>query len=191
MTKRTLTLILTVFLAFAFAVLTTSCAKKVVQTEMAAAAPQEQPKAKPEPVPAAKPQVKKPVQPTETTISEEELRRRAEAVFVNQHIHFDFDKYDLKAEAREILADKAHFMKKYSSVKILIEGHCDERGTNEYNLGLGDRRANSAKQYLIQLGIAESRIDTVTYGEERPLDAAHNEKAWSLNRRDQFVIAAK
>ena len=191
MTKRTLTLILTVFLAFAFAMLTTSCAKKVVQTEMAAAPSQEQPKAQPQPAPAPKPEVKKPAQPTETAISEEELRRKEEAVFVNQLIHFDFDKYDLKPEAREILADKAHFMKKYSSVKILIEGHCDERGTNEYNLGLGERRANSAKQYLIQLGIAEDRIGTVTYGEERPLDPAHNETAWAKNRRDQFDITAK
>lgn len=130
--------------------------------------------------------------PTEETLSAEERRRReAEASFTNEDIHFDFDKYDLSAHAREILANKAYFLKQYPSTKILIEGHCDERGTSEYNLALGERRANSAKQYLVQLGISEDRISTISYGKERPLDPGHNEAAWAKNRRAHFVIVSR
>ncbi len=106
-------------------------------------------------------------------------------------IHFDFDKYDIRPQDAEILKQNAEVLKRFPMVKIQIEGHCDERGTEEYNLALGERRANSAKRYLISLGISADRITTISYGEERPLDPAHNEEAWAKNRRAEFVITAK
>jgi len=106
-------------------------------------------------------------------------------------IHFDFDKYDIRPGDTEILKGNAALLMKYPTVKIQIEGHCDERGTNEYNLALGERRANSAKKYLISFGLPADRISTISYGEEKPLDPAHNEDAWRKNRRDHFIILSK
>jgi peptidoglycan-associated lipoprotein len=102
-------------------------------------------------------------------------------------IYFDFDKYNLRADAKEMLKANAQTLKDNPEVAVLIEGHCDERGTVEYNLALGERRANAAKQYLVDMGIAASRIRTISYGEERPADPGHNEAAWAKNRRDAFV----
>jgi len=101
-------------------------------------------------------------------------------------IYFDFDKYDVSATARETLAKNAETVKANSGVKVVVEGHCDERGTAEYNLALGERRSTSAKKYLVSLGVDESRLYTISYGEEKPADAGHNEVAWSKNRRVQF-----
>jgi peptidoglycan-associated lipoprotein len=106
-------------------------------------------------------------------------------------IHFDFDKYAIRPGDAEILKASAAVLKKYPSVKIQIEGHCDERGTNEYNLALGERRANSTKDYLLSLGISRDRLSAISYGEERPLDPGHNEEAWAKNRRSHFVILSK
>jgi peptidoglycan-associated lipoprotein len=106
-------------------------------------------------------------------------------------IHFDFDKYDIRPGDVEILKGNSALLKKFSNVKIQIEGHCDERGTNEYNLALGERRANSTKKYLTSLGITADRISTISYGEEKPLDPAHSEESWAKNRRANFVITAK
>ncbi len=104
------------------------------------------------------------------------------------NIHFDFDKYDLKPEARRILTEIAEYMKRCPDVILTIEGHCDERGSNEYNLALGWKRANEAKRFLVALGISPDRIITVSYGEERPLCFEHNEACWAKNRRDHFVF---
>jgi len=106
-------------------------------------------------------------------------------------IHFDFDKYDIRSEDVEILKGNAALLLKNPRVKIQIEGHCDERGTVEYNLALGERRANSAKKYLISFGISADRISTISYGEEKPLDPGHHEEAWSKNRRAHFIIISK
>jgi len=106
-------------------------------------------------------------------------------------IHFGFDKYDVRPGDADILKENAALLMKHLNVKIQIEGHCDERGTNEYNLALGERRANSTKKYLISLGISSDRISTISYGEERPLDSGHNEEAWSKNRRAHFVVLSK
>lgn len=106
-------------------------------------------------------------------------------------IHFDFDKYDIRPQDAEILKENAAILHKFPNVKFQIEGHCDERGTNEYNLALGERRANSTKSYLISLGISPNRISTISYGEERPLDPGHNEEAWAKNRRAHFLILSK
>jgi peptidoglycan-associated lipoprotein len=106
-------------------------------------------------------------------------------------IRFDFDKYDIRPQDAAVLKENAALLAKAPSVKIQIEGHCDERGTIEYNLALGERRANSAKRYLVSLGIPESRVSTISYGKERPLDPAHTEDAWAKNRRAHFIILSK
>ena len=119
------------------------------------------------------------------------ISQQAFQEFQNQDIYFDFDKYDLRTDARTILDRKASFLNQNSSVRVQIEGHTDERGTNEYNLALGERRANAAKQYLTTAGISAGRLSTISYGEERPLDPGHNEAAWARNRRDHFVITGQ
>jgi len=106
-------------------------------------------------------------------------------------IFFDFDKYDIRPADTEILKGNSALLKKFPNVKIQIEGHCDERGTNEYNLALGERRANSTKKYLTSLGITADRVSTISYGEEKPFDPGHNEEAWAKNRRSHFLITAK
>jgi len=106
-------------------------------------------------------------------------------------IYFDFDKYDLHSDDAEVLKANAVLLRQYPNMKVQIEGHCDERGTLEYNLALGERRANHTKKYLLSLGISADRILTISYGEERPFDTAHNEEAWSKNRRAHFVILSK
>jgi peptidoglycan-associated lipoprotein len=103
-------------------------------------------------------------------------------------IHFGFDRYDLEGEARETLKVNADWLKKNPSARIEIEGHCDERGTNEYNLALGAKRAQAAKDYLVTLGIATERLSTISYGEEIPVCKEHNESCWQQNRRARFVI---
>lgn len=108
-----------------------------------------------------------------------------------KRIHFDFDKYDIRLEDTEILKQNAAVLNRFPAVKIQIEGHCDERGTGEYNLALGERRASSAKKYLISQGVDEKRISTISYGKEKPLDSGHNEVAWAKNRRDEFVVLSK
>jgi len=106
-------------------------------------------------------------------------------------IFFDYDKYDIRPADTEILKGNSTLLKKFPNMKIQIEGHCDERGTNEYNLALGERRANSTKKYLTSLGITADRVSTISYGEEKPMDPSHNEEAWTKNRRAHFVITAK
>jgi peptidoglycan-associated lipoprotein len=127
----------------------------------------------------------------ETGLSDEMKQERKlteRAVFQNEDIHYEFDSILLNAQAQEILRKKAQWLKENSAVSVTIEGHCDNRGTNEYNLALGDRRAYSAKVFLIDLGIAETRMQTLSFGEERPLDPGENEEAWAKNRRAHFVI---
>jgi peptidoglycan-associated lipoprotein len=104
---------------------------------------------------------------------------------------FDYDKADLRADARDVLAANAQWLRKHPTVAFTIEGHCDERGTAQYNLALGDRRANSAKEYLVSLGIEAGRVKTVSYGKERPFATGHDEDSWQKNRRAHFVVTAK
>lgn len=101
-------------------------------------------------------------------------------------INFDFDSYELNAEAKQILEEVANYLKEYKPLRIVIEGHCDERGTREYNLALGMKRAEVAKKYLSDLGVDENRLEIISYGEDKPLTTGSNEEAWSKNRRDQF-----
>ena len=102
---------------------------------------------------------------------------------------FDLDKSDLREDARAALTKDAEFLRSYPQAKISIEGHCDERGATEYNLGLGQRRAEAAKNYLISLGIPADRMETTSWGKERPFCTEHNESCWQQNRRGHFVLS--
>ncbi|MES0446512.1 MAG: peptidoglycan-associated lipoprotein Pal [Desulfobacterales bacterium] len=127
----------------------------------------------------------------EQAAAEEAARKAAmdaRELFLYEDIYFEFDKSDLLAESQEVLRVKADFLKDNPDVLVIVEGHCDERGTNEYNLALGDRRASSAKAFLVNLGIAGSRLTSVSYGEERPADPGHDDEAWAKNRRAHFAI---
>jgi len=101
-------------------------------------------------------------------------------------IHFDFDQFTLSPEARQTLAANATIIKAAPGLRVRIEGHCDERGSDEYNLALGERRAQAAKDYLVSLGVPADRLELISYGEELPLDPASNEAAWAKNRRAEF-----
>jgi len=103
-------------------------------------------------------------------------------------VRFDFDKAILLDDGKKTSQEVAGFMKKNPQAKVLIEGHCDERGTAEYNLALGERRAAAVKGYLASLGVAKGALSTVSFGKERPLDPGHSEDAWSKNRRAHFVL---
>jgi peptidoglycan-associated lipoprotein len=104
------------------------------------------------------------------------------------NIYFEFDKAIIKDDSKTILGKHASWLKANNAVNITVAGNCDERGTTEYNLALGQRRADAAAKYLANLGVSKKRIKTVSYGKEKPLDPGHNEEAWAKNRRDEFVI---
>ncbi len=107
---------------------------------------------------------------------------------MEENVYFAFDSSALSPAAQEILREKAEWMRRYPSATVIIEGHCDERGTSEYNLALGDRRAQSVKSFMVNLGISPGRMTTISYGEERPVAPGHNEFAWAKNRRANFVV---
>ena len=158
--------------------------------------PFEQPAATP--VPPPPPRVSQPIvdnQPTATALPPDELAgRNLEDLNRDNPLKpafFPLDSADLDDQARTIVAANADVLKRYPQWVITIEGHCDERGTTEYNLALGERRAMAAKSYLQSLGISADRLRTVSYGDEYPFDRTHTEDAWSLNRRAHFVISAK
>jgi peptidoglycan-associated lipoprotein len=142
----------------------------------------------PPPSPAAQPQAppvpsESPAAPAPTTA---QALAQEEAHFKN--IHFDFDKSFIREDARPKLQVVAEHLKKNRDAKVLIEGHCDERGTSEYNMALGERRAASARKYLVGLGVEDGRLSTIGYGKERPLCTEQNEECWQMNRRAVFVL---
>ncbi|MFT3727993.1 MAG: peptidoglycan-associated lipoprotein Pal [Terricaulis sp.] len=111
-------------------------------------------------------------------------------VSVGDRVYFGYDRYDLSPEARSILERQAAWLRRYSNVRLLVAGNCDERGTREYNLALGARRAAAARDYLVSLGIGADRLQTVSYGKERPVDPRSNEQAWSVNRNATSQIVS-
>ncbi|MDI6845464.1 MAG: peptidoglycan-associated lipoprotein Pal [Candidatus Saccharicenans sp.] len=182
--KKFLVLFLSVILVLSFAA---SCKKKAKQLP-------------PPPPPQAQeqPKVEKVEEPVikEPELTEEEIFMKKTLEEINREkplarIHFDFDKYDIRPDAVPILEANARWLKKFATVKILIEGHCDERGTEEYNLALGEKRAKSTMDYLVSLGISPDRIRIISYGKSQPLDPGHNEEAWAKNRRAEFLIIEK
>ncbi|MCX8031007.1 MAG: peptidoglycan-associated lipoprotein Pal [Thermodesulfovibrionales bacterium] len=146
------------------------------------------------------PQIKdepKKIPPQQTEIMEKEIIKAQPGIMEAKirelqsslkDVYFDYDRYDIKEEAKGIIRELAQLMQKNKDIKVIIEGHCDERGTNEYNLGLGDKRANAVKNYLMSLGIPSKRIETVSYGEEKPVCRESTEACWSKNRRAHFVL---
>jgi peptidoglycan-associated lipoprotein len=134
--------------------------------------------------PATSSETQPPVETTDTapTTPSEELNQMALS-----DAYFDFDSYALSSEAKGTLEQNAKELKRVTATNVTIEGHCDERGTKAYNLALGEKRANAAKDYLVALGVSGSRINTVSYGKERPFDDGHDESAWAKNRRAHFV----
>ncbi len=130
-----------------------------------------------------------PPPPVDTTPPEPEVRTISEGEF--QTVYFDFDKSSIKPNFSGALESNADLMKESMDMIIQIEGHCDERGTVEYNLALGERRAMATRSYLVNLGIAAERIEIISYGKERPAMMGHNEAAWSKNRRTEFRIISQ
>ncbi len=136
-----------------------------------------------------KPETKAPAAESRVAASEAagaELTKEQASLF--QDIRFDFDKSFIRDDAKPTLAKVAEYLKNNKGAKIQIEGHCDERGTSEYNMALGDRRANAARKYLESLGVASGSLSTISFGKEKPLDPGHDEDAWAKNRRDHFVL---
>lgn len=171
-----------VLVVFAFAVsflALTSCAKKQVKADESAV----KPPAAAAPAPAGDRAKQL------SDLSDAEKMRADVKAFESEHVYFDYDKSELKPEARAVLEKKAGWLRANAAFKVKIEGHCDERGTNEYNLGLGERRAKAAMKYLNALGISADRMTTISYGEERPTCNEKNEKCYSKNRRDEFKLA--
>ncbi len=125
---------------------------------------------------------------TKTNADIDSLRLIKEMQARMKDIHFDYDRYGIRNDEKPILRAVADTLKKNNGVKVTIEGNCDDRGTNEYNLALGDRRANAARDFLLSLGVSASRMETVSYGEEKPVCTEDNESCWAKNRRDHFVL---
>lgn len=181
--KRALILVLIVITAVSFAV---SCKPKVKPTPKPVQAVEQPRVEKIEPqVPVQKPQ-----------LSEEELYMAKTLEQLNREkplgmINFDYDEYTLREDAKAILAGNAAWLKRWASAKILVEGHCDERGTEDYNLALGEKRAQAAYDYLVGQGIPSSRMKIISYGKSQPLDMGKDDAAMARNRRDQFLVIEK
>ena len=190
-TISALALVLAVCVVFSVS----SCAKKKISSEPATTSAEEEARKRADEE-ARQRELERQSALKEEDLSEESLSARladqrtesARARFENADIYFEFDSVRLSPEAQEILAQKALWLRANKAVSVTIEGHCDNRGTNEYNLALGEGRAQSAKAYLVDLGIDGSRLITISYGEERPIDRAENEEAWARNRRASFLI---
>lgn len=119
------------------------------------------------------------------------LSEKLNAQGILKRVHYDFDKYDLRPDAVRALGDNGARIREYAQFKVRVEGHCDERGTVEYNLALGEKRARAARDYLVSLGLPAKRFSIISFGKERPMDPGHNEEAWAQNRRAEFIFLAE
>jgi peptidoglycan-associated lipoprotein len=175
-------------------VVAAGCAKKVPPPVQQPAPPVVQPAPPPAPTPQPAPPATAPVPPAVPTEDEIFASKSLEALNAEQplgHVAFDLDSYSLSDAARAVLDANAAWLRRWPSTKIRIEGHADSRGTNEYNLALGDRRAAAARDYLVSLGIGADRLSAVSKGEEQPFCGDETEACWAQNRRGYFVITAK
>lgn len=163
---------------FVVTLLAAGCAKKPVAEEAATSAEMQE-TTMTEQEPAAEPAA---------AVVEEKVTTAADVAAGLVRVHFDFDQYVLTDAAKETLANNAMLLKAAPAVMIKIEGHCDERGSDEYNMALGEKRALATKDYLVSLGVDAGRMSTISYGEEMPLDPASNETAWAKNRRADFKV---
>jgi peptidoglycan-associated lipoprotein len=182
-----LVLVLIIFVGF----LAPSCGKKELKSEPVMSEDEARRRAEEE---ARKRELERQAAIREEELREDQLQAEsqktlsAREMFENEDILFEFDSASLSVEAQEILRAKAEWLRENPRARVMIEGHCDERGTNEYNLALGDRRAFSARAFLVDLGIDDARLTTISYGEEQPIDFRSSEEAWAKNRRAHFVI---
>jgi len=200
--KNSKLLFVALALGCAILFLTTSCAKKQVRMEEsiqpATAEPEEGPATRAEPETTTQTteryEREEPDQDTyarEREFEQEERDRLFEASmreFESEKVYFDYDKSELRNEARAVLRKKATWLEEHPQYSVRIEGNCDDRGTNEYNLALGERRANAAKDFLVALGISADRLMIISYGEEKPVAIGSTEEAWAQNRRDEFRL---
>ncbi|MBM3298187.1 MAG: peptidoglycan-associated lipoprotein Pal [Candidatus Aminicenantes bacterium] len=174
-------------LAFILAIaFTVSCRKKVAQVPPPPAVVEQ-------PAVAAVDEGAKVVRPV---LSEEEIYAGKTLDEINREaplamIHFDYDKYDIREDAKPVLRANSAWLQKFRTAKVLVEGHCDDRGTEDYNLALGEKRAKSTQDYLVSLGVDPGRIRIISYGKSQPLDPAANEFSWARNRRAQFLLIEK
>ncbi|MBN2515261.1 MAG: peptidoglycan-associated lipoprotein Pal [Deltaproteobacteria bacterium] len=162
------------------------CAKKEIVKEETLVTQEEK---APEAQVAEKEALSKEQEDAQKALEERERLLQEAAAF--EDVYFDFDKYDLKTEARETLKRHADWLLNNTEFEVILEGHCDERGTREYNLALGERRSESVRDYILNLGIDAGRLTTISYGEELPLDPSHTEEAWAKNRRVHFVVVTE
>ncbi len=189
-TITALSLVLALLVAFSLS----ACAKKKISSEPATTSMDEEARKRAE-------EERQRELERQKTVKEEDLKEErisegtaaertvsARTVFENEDIYYEFDSIRLTPEAQELLTKKAAWLKANSAATVVIEGHCDNRGTNEYNLALGEGRAQSARAFLVDLGVEASRLKTISYGEERPIDRTQTEEAWARNRRAHFVI---
>jgi peptidoglycan-associated lipoprotein len=188
--RRNKVFVLSAAVILAALILFTGCHKKVsTRPEEAPAQPVTQ---QPEPAQQPKAPEKISEKKAESVISSDitpEYAEGKEGMFAD--IMFEYDKYDVKESYKSELQAVAAWMTKNSSAKVSVEGNCDDRGTNEYNLALGDRRAKAVKDYLVSLGVPSSRIETISYGEEKPVCTEQSEECWAKNRRAHLVILTK
>ncbi|WP_243372054.1 peptidoglycan-associated lipoprotein Pal [Geotalea sp. SG265] len=179
---------------FCGALLCGGCAKKeMVKAEEATVPPvtTEKPAATPsKPAPKEETVKEQPVQEAPTATGESTVKEQPTVIAATEleKVLFDFDSYTLSQTARDTLSKDAQWLEKNKQTKVQIEGHCDERGSDEYNLALGENRAKAAMKYLISLGVPASQLSVISFGKERPADPGHDEAAWAKNRRAEFVI---
>ena len=181
--KKLLIFTLVIAVALSFSV---ACKKKPKEVPPPPPQVKEQPKVEP----VQQPVVKEPV------LSEEEIFLQKSLEQINRekplaNVYFDYDKALIRDDAKPVLETNASWLTKFRTIKILIEGHCDERGTEEYNLALGEKRAKATMDYLGNLGIATDRMKVLSYGKSQPIDPGHDETAWQKNRRAQFMVIEK
>ncbi|KAF0220815.1 MAG: peptidoglycan-associated [Geobacteraceae bacterium] len=177
------------------ALLASGCAKKEMMKGEEGISPPST--AKPAEQIPAKPSVKEevvqeqPIKEAPASVKEETMKSAKAGESALERIYFDFDSFVLTQPSRDTLYKDAEWLLKNNPVKVQIEGHCDERGSDEYNLALGEKRAKAAMNYLVTLGVLADRLSIISYGKEKPLDPGHDEAAWAKNRRAEFVIISK
>jgi len=181
--KKLIIYTLAIILVFSFAV---ACKKKPKEVPPPPPQAQEQPKVEKVEAPVVQ----------EPQLTEEELFLQKSLDQINREkplgtIYFDYDRAVIRDDARATLDANAAWMKKFRSAKVLVEGHCDERGTEEYNLALGEKRAKAAQDYMLSMGIGSDRIKIISYGKSQPVNPGHDESAWQMNRRAQFLVIEK
>jgi peptidoglycan-associated lipoprotein len=183
--RRVVWLVVALVMVLPGMLFTASCTKKVVQTEPVSVAEPEVRKAPEGPAAEAE---QAPGPEGERLWEDVAAREAAERAFLEEKIHFSFDSFILSDHARQILYGKADYLRANPDIAVTVEGHCDDRGTDAYNMALGERRAESVTMFLVNLGINTDRLNTVSYGEEQPIATEDSEASWARNRRAQFAI---